>query len=71
MVERNVAGSQMPELYSHRLRSEADLLMLRRQNLEICSPITGVIVRGDLQRSWGIPMMQGDALFEVAPLEVM
>ncbi len=71
MVERNVAGSQMAELDSQRLRSEADLLMLRRQNLEIRSPITGVIVRGDLERSWGMPMMRGDTLFEVAPLEVM
>jgi len=71
MVERNVAGSQMAELDSQRLRSEADLLKLRRQNLEIRSPITGVIVRGDLERSWGMPMMKGDPLFEVAPLEVM
>jgi hypothetical protein len=71
LVERNVAGSQMAGLDSQRLRSEADLLMLRRQNLEIRSPIAGVIVGGDLERSWGMPMTRGDALFEVAPLGVM
>ena len=71
LVERDVAGSQMAGLDSQRLRSKADLLMLRRQNLEIRSPITGVIVSGDLESSWGMPMMRGDTLFEVAPLEVM
>jgi hypothetical protein len=71
MVERNVAASQMAGLDSQRLRSEADLLTLRRQNLEIRSPIAGVIVRGDLERSWGMPMTRGDTLFEVAPLAVM
>ena len=53
LVERDVAGSQMAGLDSQRLRSKADLLMLRRQNLEIRSPITGVIVSGDLESSWG------------------
>ena len=71
MVERNVAASQMAGLESQRLRSKADLLGLRRENLEIRSPITGVIVRGDLERSWGMPMTRGDTLFEVAPLAVM
>lgn len=71
MVERNVAASQMAGLDSQRLRSKADLLVFRRQNLEIRSPITGVIVRGDLERSWGMPMTRGDTLFEVAPLTVM
>lgn len=71
MVERNVAASQMAGLESQRLRSKADLLGLRRENLEIRSPITGVIVRGDLERSWGMPMTRGDTLFEVAPLADM
>ena len=44
MAERNVAGSQIAGLESQRLQSEADLLLHRRENLEIRSPISGVVV---------------------------
>ena len=71
MAERNVAGSQIADLESQRLQSEADLLLHRRANLEIRSPISGVVVRGDLERSQGMPMTRGDTLFEIAPLEIM
>lgn len=71
MAERNVAGSQIADLNSQRLQSEADLLLHRRENLEIRSPIAGVVVSGDLEKSRGMPMTRGDTLFEIAPLEVM
>jgi len=47
------------------------LLEQRTQNLEIRSPIAGVIVAGDLKDTEGVPLETGQSLFEVAPLDCM
>lgn len=47
------------------------LLDLRRDQLTVRSPIDGVVLRGDLQRTIGAPVTKGQVLFEVAPLEEM
>ncbi|MGI9474912.1 MAG: efflux RND transporter periplasmic adaptor subunit [Rubripirellula sp.] len=68
LAERDVAGSQIAGWESKRLENASDLLELRRENLEIRSPIAGVVVRGDWKQSEGMPMSRGDTLFEIAPL---
>lgn len=40
----------------------------RLQRTKLLSPITGIIIEGDLSRSLGAPVEQGQVLFEVAPL---
>lgn len=45
------------------------LLELRLNQLSIRSPISGVVLRGDLQRTIGAPVERGQVLFEVAPLD--
>lgn len=68
MAVHDFAGSKIAALESERLRLETDLLIFQRDNLEIRSPISGVVVSGDLKQSEGMPMSRGDSLFEIAPL---
>jgi len=58
------------------LRSQLDQavarLSLAEENLSrtrVTSPMTGVIIAGDLSQSLGTPVERGDTLFEVAPLD--
>ena len=54
-----------------RLQTRSDLLQHRDTNLEIRSPISGLIVSGDHREAEGVPLDQGQTLFEVAPLHHM
>ena len=71
MAQHDVAGSKIAALDSDRLRLQSDLMEYRRDNLEIRSPIAGVVVSGDLKQSEGMPMSRGETLFEIAPLSEM
>lgn len=61
--------SGMERLEVEHLRREAELLERRQANLEIRSPINGIVVTGDLERAEGAPLAVGDNLFEIASLE--
>lgn len=52
-----------------RLQVRSDLLNHRAANLEIRSPIRGVIVSGDWEEAAGVPLESGETLFEIAPLD--
>jgi hypothetical protein len=54
-----------------RLENRAALLANREDNLEIRSPMAGVVVAGDLKDTEGVPLETGESLFEVAPLDRM
>lgn len=54
-----------------RLQHRTDLLRHRDEHLEIRSPIDGIVVSGDHREAEGVPLQQGQTLFEVAPLERM
>ncbi len=71
MAEHDSAGSKIAALESDRLRLQTELLQYRRDNLEIRSPIAGVVVSGDLKESEGTPVTRGETLFEIAPLGEM
>ena len=60
MAELYSAGSKIAALESDRLRLKSDLLKYRRRNLEIRTPIDGVVVTGDLTQSEGMPLNRGD-----------
>ncbi len=51
------------------LSLRVDFLQYQKQNLEIRSPITGLILTGDLERSKGVPVDTGQKLFEVAAFD--
>ena len=54
-----------------RLQMRTELLEHRDHNLEIRSPIAGVVVSGDLEDAVGMPLQIGQTLFEIAPLDEM
>ncbi|PHS11804.1 MAG: hypothetical protein COA78_08935 [Blastopirellula sp.] len=53
------------------LTLDLDLLHLKKQELELRSPISGYVVSGDLEDAEGMHLEQGQTLFEVAPLDQM
>jgi multidrug resistance efflux pump len=65
------ADQQIAQLESDRLKLELELLDYRAENLEIKSPISGIVASGDLERAEGAPLTIGQTLFEIAPLEKM
>jgi hypothetical protein len=54
-----------------RLQYREQLLKARDQDLEIRSPVDGMVVSGDLEDVVGKPLQVGELLFEVAPLDAM
>jgi multidrug resistance efflux pump len=68
MAAGKTAAAQMDQLEAQRLEIKRKLLENRLQQLEIRSPLDGVVISGDLERSQGVPVTVGQVLFEVAPL---
>ena len=66
-----VAQSQIAKMDMRRLAAKIELTKTRMQDLEVRSPIAGIIVSGDLEKAQGAPLETGQTLFEVAPLEKM
>ena len=52
-------------------QAEAELNLVRRQieQSRLVAPFAGVVIAGDLRRSIGAPVDQGEVLFEIAPLD--
>ena len=71
MVKHDVGASKIASLETERIQLEKALLDYQRDNLEIRSPLSGVIVSGDLRQSEGAPLSKGDTMFEIAPLGEM
>jgi hypothetical protein len=67
----NYSEQQIARLEMERLEVELRVLDHRAENLEIRSPVAGVIASGDLERAEGAPLQVGQTLFEVGPLEKM
>ncbi|MAD81222.1 MAG: hypothetical protein CMJ50_10315 [Planctomycetaceae bacterium] len=70
-ASHSYAEQQIAKLESERLELELQLLDHRAENLEIKSPIAGIVASGDLERAEGAPLTIGQTLFEIAPLEKM
>jgi multidrug resistance efflux pump len=54
-----------------RLRLKTQILRHRADNLQIQSPLEGIVIRGDLKKAEGAPVQVGQTLFEIAPLDAM
>jgi multidrug resistance efflux pump len=71
MALGKTAAAQMDQLETQRLELKRKLLENRLAQLGIRSPIDGIVISGDLERSQGVPVAVGQVLFEVAPLQSM
>jgi biotin carboxyl carrier protein len=70
-ASHSYADQQIAQLEIERLALELKLLDHRTENLEVKSPVAGIVVSGDLERVEGAPLKIGQTLFEIAPLESM
>lgn len=68
---RDYTTQQLARLEAERLGLEIELINHRIQNLEIKSPVDGIVVAGSLNWTEGAPLEIGEALFEIAPLDRM
>lgn len=67
----NYSEAAVKALDAQSLSHERDLLRYRRENLKLVSPMRGVIVTGELERSEGAAVELGKPLLELAPLNEM
>ncbi len=68
LAENRAGETQLAELEARRFELESDLLRHRRKQLELRSPIDGVVLSGDLRDSAGAPLSRGQQLLEIAAL---
>jgi multidrug resistance efflux pump len=71
MAAHDVAQAQMAELELDRLQYKIDLLKYREENLEIKSPLDGVVLTSKVEDAERLPVQVGEGLFEVAPLRAL
>ncbi len=71
LVKQDIGAAEISKYDIERLKTRRKLLTHRSENLEIRSPIDGLVITGDLKKSEGVPMKTGDRLFEIAPLDQM
>lgn len=71
MAASNFEESAVSALQAKRFGHELEVLRQREKNLQILSPIDGILVTGDLERSQGAALKLGRPIMEVAPLDKM
>lgn len=68
LATSQTASAQMSRLEVRRLQGQLNLLIDRNNQLDITSPIDGVIIQSNIEDSEGRPVSKGQILTEVAPL---
>lgn len=71
MAGDDVASAQLAQLDADSLGLDIDFLSWQVENLEIRSPIPGVLLSGNLEQSTGVPVQKGKKLFEIAPIDTL
>lgn len=71
LADSETSSAQIAGLEADRLRLQIRELHERMTNLEVRSPVEGVVVSGDPEKLEGARFSMGDTLLEVAPLSEM
>jgi multidrug efflux pump subunit AcrA (membrane-fusion protein) len=71
MATHEYGEAELARYEMERLDQKARLLEHRGNDLELCSPIDGIVISGDLKKAEGVPLTVGQTLFEIAPLDRM
>ena len=71
MRDGETAEAQIAQANADKAQAQIDLLSHQIAQAQILSPVTGVLVTGDLKRQIGAPVETGQILFEVAPIEAL
>jgi biotin carboxyl carrier protein len=69
MRDGQTAQAQIAEANAQKAQAQMDLLEYMIGQAKVLSPLSGIVVQGDLKRQIGGPVKMGDVLFEVMPLE--
>jgi len=69
MRDNETAQAQIAQANADKAQAQIDLLNYQIGQANLISPISGIIVKGDLKRQIGAPVKTGDVLFEVCPIE--
>lgn len=69
MRDNETAQAQIANANADKAQARIDLLNYQISQANLVSPISGIVVKGDLKRQIGAPVRTGDILFEVCPLE--
>jgi len=69
MRDSETAQAQIAQANADKVQAQMELLEYQIGQASLVSPISGVVVKGDLKRQIGAPVKVGDVLFEVCPLE--
>lgn len=68
IAENNTAASQIIHEQINQAETQTALLDEQIARATIRAPFEGIIVRGDLSQTIGVPLERGQVLFEIAPL---
>lgn len=71
VAAHEAGAAEIARYEAERLQYREQLLKARDHDLEIRSPVDGIVVSGDLKDAEGMPLDVGEVLFEVAPLDAM
>lgn len=69
MAQHDSGAARLSELQMERLQLQRTLLEHRSEQLEIRSPLGGLVISGDLDQAIGAPLKIGQVMFELAPLD--
>ena len=69
LVDENIPKLFLAELENERLAAQEAVLEFKKDNLQIRSPIDGVVLSGSLERSEASSVETGQVLFEVGPID--
>lgn len=69
MRDNETAQAQIARANADKVQAQIDLLNHQISQANLVSPISGIVVKGDLKRQIGAPVKTGDVLFEVCPIE--
>jgi multidrug resistance efflux pump len=69
MRDNETAQAQIAQANADKADAQIDLLSYQIERASLVSPISGIVVKGDLKREISAPVKTGDILFEVCPLE--
>lgn len=68
LSDLNQAESRIQKARLAQVSARRELVNYRLSQIQLRSPMNGVIISGDLSRSLGAPVSRGTVLFEIAPL---
>ncbi|MCA9113808.1 MAG: efflux RND transporter periplasmic adaptor subunit, partial [Planctomycetaceae bacterium] len=71
LAERQLAEARLTGLELNEAELERELYQHRLSQLDIRSPVDGVVISGDLERAEGVRLSLGQTLFEIAPVDRM